>query len=461
MTANDTNGFRKRREPEQRECREQRDGREREPRPWSDGRTCTVRGAVPGGGGCRRRDGSRGRRACGGVPRGRLLRRRPDRGRPVDAETVDVPPRRDGELSRPPGRGGVGAADGSPDRAWTSRGDLGRAPRRRASTGSRARSGGRRRHRASDGDPAGGGRLRRRAHTGRSRRRSPRAHGRGGRRGCRRRHDDRGRALGSRGRRRGRHSRRRRRGCSRLRRRGRSRGRRRSRSRRRRGRRRARSGRRSRHRCGRRRGCRRGRRGGRRSGGPRRKVGERVAVTLRVGGDADAEVDVRPVDLGVAARPDRGDAVALGHRGARRDRQRAEMRERDREPVGGRDRESAARARHRSREGDGAARGRAHGLTGGRADVDAAVLPGGVRLRRVEDEGLEDAAARRPRPGASDRRCEERGHGRDEEKTTHRHHLCCPGENDCLARVEAATAVVKRGYKVGTETCGRRYRVRR
>ena len=152
---------------------------------------------------------------------------------------------------------------------------------------------------------------------------------------------------------------------------------------------------------------------------------ERVEIALGLGRDADAEVDVRPRDLGVTARADRGDRLAFCDGRPGGDRGRAEMRERDREPVGGGDRERASRAR------DGAAeRRRACGRckddpAGVRADVDPAVLSGGVRMRRVEAERLEDRAVDRPRPGTRHRRDEQRGQGRNEQHTTHRHHLCC------------------------------------
>ncbi|HET7648011.1 MAG TPA: hypothetical protein VFK17_05525 [Gaiellaceae bacterium] len=134
-------------------------------------------------------------------------------------------------------------------------------------------------------------------------------------------------------------------------------------------------------------------------------------------------MDVRPVDLGVAARAGGADDVALGDRAAGGDGDRAEVRERHGEPVGSRDRDGAARARHGAGERHRPGRGRAHRLAGGRADVDAAVLAGGVRVRGIEGERLDDAAARGPRPRSRDGREQERSSRRDEEKTTHRHHL--------------------------------------
>ena len=51
------------------------------------------------------------------------------------------------------------------------------------------------------------------------------------------------------------------------------------------------------------------------------------------------------------------------------------------------------------------------------ADVDPAVLPGGVRVRGVEDERLQDRAVDRPRPRAGDRREDEH---RDDSRKQHR-----------------------------------------
>jgi hypothetical protein len=132
-------------------------------------------------------------------------------------------------------------------------------------------------------------------------------------------------------------------------------------------------------------------------------------------------------DLRVAARADRADHVALGdgRRLGRNDR--AEMRERDREPVGGRDRDDSSRARDAAGERDGSRRRGAHWITRLRPDVDATMLARGVRVRRVEAERLEDRAAGGPRPGTRHRRDEQRGRDRDEQHTTHRHHLCCLG----------------------------------
>jgi hypothetical protein len=136
-------------------------------------------------------------------------------------------------------------------------------------------------------------------------------------------------------------------------------------------------------------------------------------------------VEVGAVDLGVSARPDGPDRLTLGNGRSGADLDRAEMGERHRKPVVGGDRERATGARDGAAEGDGPRGRRENLLLGGRGDVDPAVLARGVRVRWVEAEGLEHGAADRPRPGTRHRRDEQRGQNRDEQHTTHRHHLCC------------------------------------
>ncbi|HET7129670.1 MAG TPA: hypothetical protein VFJ93_11410, partial [Gaiellaceae bacterium] len=88
------------------------------------------------------------------------------------------------------------------------------------------------------------------------------------------------------------------------------------------------------------------------------------------------------------------------------------MRERDREPVRGGDRDHATGTRDAAREGHGARNRSTHGVARLRTDVDASVLPGRVRVRRVEAERLEDGTTDGPRPGTRHRRDEQRGHNR-------------------------------------------------
>jgi hypothetical protein len=158
----------------------------------------------------------------------------------------------------------------------------------------------------------------------------------------------------------------------------------------------------------------------------RRQVAEWIDVALRLGRETDPQVHIGACDLGVAARADRADRVPLGDRRILRDANRAEVRERDGEPVGRGDRDAPARARDRAGEGHRPGGRRTHGRTCLGGDVDPAMLARGVRVRRVERELLDDGAGDGPGPGLRGRRGEERGNGRDEKQATHRHHLCCP-----------------------------------
>ena len=135
------------------------------------------------------------------------------------------------------------------------------------------------------------------------------------------------------------------------------------------------------------------RHGRRRRSRARREQRERVDVALRLRRQAHAEVDIRLLDLGVAARADRADRRALRDGGVRGDRDRAQMRQRHRVAVGRLDRDALPRGRHRAGEGHRARGGCDHGGAGSAADVDAPVLAARIRMARIEDEGLKDGAA--------------------------------------------------------------------
>ena len=120
-----------------------------------------------------------------------------------------------------------------------------------------------------------------------------------------------------------------------------------------------------------------GRRGRRRPG---REQAERVDVPVRLGGDADAEVDVRRPGDGVGAFTRDPDDSTLLDGAAASDAHRAELEERDRVAVRGLDRQRSASARDGARERDGARAGRPHLGADGRAEVDAAVLTARVRI---------------------------------------------------------------------------------
>jgi hypothetical protein len=66
------------------------------------------------------------------------------------------------------------------------------------------------------------------------------------------------------------------------------------------------------------------------------------------------------------------------------------------------------------------------------ADRDPAVLSGGVRVRGVEEERLQDGAGGGPRPGLSRGRKEEHGEDRREQETTHEDRLSNRGFIGCV-----------------------------
>ncbi len=114
--------------------------------------------------------------------------------------------------------------------------------------------------------------------------------------------------------------------------------------------------------------------------------GERIDVALRIVRAAHAEIDVGHGQLGLAAGADRADHLALRDGVAASDRVGPEVHERDRVAVRRRDRQRLAADRHGSGEGDRAGDRRLHPGTARRADVDSAVLSGGVRVLPVERE---------------------------------------------------------------------------
>jgi hypothetical protein len=90
---------------------------------------------------------------------------------------------------------------------------------------------------------------------------------------------------------------------------------------------------------------------------PGRQERQGIDVPVRVGSTTDAEIHVRLGPLGVTARTDRADDVALAHLGPDRDPDRAEVDERDRPAVFGADRQAQPLMRQLSRIPDDAGRG--------------------------------------------------------------------------------------------------------
>jgi hypothetical protein len=132
-------------------------------------------------------------------------------------------------------------------------------------------------------------------------------------------------------------------------------------------------------------------------------------------------VNVRLVVLDVAARTEYSDLLALGNRGAARDPERPEVKERERVAVTRLDRDRAAVLRQRTGEADHARRRREDGLLCGAADVDPAMLACLV-LVRVHDERTQDVTGRGPGPGPRRRRGGQAGRDRRRGKSKKR---CC------------------------------------
>jgi hypothetical protein len=130
---------------------------------------------------------------------------------------------------------------------------------------------------------------------------------------------------------------------------------------------------------------------------------ERVEVALRIVSAPHPEVDVGLCQLRLAARADRSNDFALRHRVATPHRVRPEVYERDRVAVRRRDRQRLATDGHGPREGDRAGDRCPHPGTGWRANVDSAVLPGGVRVLTVEREECEHRAVHGPAPAQGGR----------------------------------------------------------
>ena len=124
-------------------------------------------------------------------------------------------------------------------------------------------------------------------------------------------------------------------------------------------------------------------------------------------------MDVSDLVLGLAARTESSDLVALRNSCTTLDDQRSEVCERRPVPVGRRDRDRQTVSRDRARERHFAGNRRANGTgsTGpvvvAERDVDASVLPGCV-LVVADMEALENNAVHGPRPRPARRRTSER-----------------------------------------------------
>lgn len=160
----------------------------------------------------------------------------------------------------------------------------------------------------------------------------------------------------------------------------------------------------------RRRACRR-RLGRRLTNGEQRK---RVDVPIRLGGQANAEMDVRLGAFRIAARADRPHDLALSDGCPDRHCDRPQMDERDRVPILGADRQAAPLAGQLSREGDDSGRRRAHVGSRLRPDVDASMLAARVRVfsgdERPEHRPIDGPAPRGRARGVREDDDQRRGH---------------------------------------------------
>jgi len=156
--------------------------------------------------------------------------------------------------------------------------------------------------------------------------------------------------------------------------------------------------------------------GRRRPGG---QQAERIDVAVGIGCDPDAEVDVRRLRDRIRALARDADGRSFLDHAAALDARRRQLQQRHRVAVRSLDRDRAAAARDRAAEGDRPGHGREHGASRLGGDVDAAMLPTGVRVR-PERERPDDRTDSRPDPGAS-RRCggERREQDQDREDAPH------------------------------------------
>jgi hypothetical protein len=131
---------------------------------------------------------------------------------------------------------------------------------------------------------------------------------------------------------------------------------------------------------------------------------QRIDVALGILHAPHAHVDERLGEIGLAGRADRADALALGDARAAPNREGAEMQQRDREPVAGQQGQRLPAVRNGAGERDGRVDRCPHRRARCGADVDAAVLPWGLRIRVGEIEWPQNGPRDRPRPRRRRRR---------------------------------------------------------
>jgi hypothetical protein len=151
----------------------------------------------------------------------------------------------------------------------------------------------------------------------------------------------------------------------------------------------------------------------RRSGLPDGQQRKRVEIPVRIGGQADAEMDVWLRSLWLAARADRPHDLSIADSRSNGQGNRSQVDEGDGIPVLGADRQAEPLARQPAGVGDDPLGRSAYFGSRRRADVDAAVLTARIRVA-AGDERAEHRPLDRPAP-----RSRMRGMGEAEEQHGH------------------------------------------
>jgi hypothetical protein len=172
-----------------------------------------------------------------------------------------------------------------------------------------------------------------------------------------------------------------------------------------------------------------------------RKQGQRIDISVRLGGESNSEVDgghagFRTGELG------RSDRVPLLERSACAHGQGAQVQERDRIAVFGPQGDRPSAAWNRSCERDHTRNRCEHVLSRNRRDVDAPMLPGPVRVA-VDVERPEDGTGDRPAPGRCRGGRRERPDGRHQNRPTA---ASVVSSENHAATVSGPSAVVKIVY---------------
>lgn len=176
------------------------------------------------------------------------------------------------------------------------------------------------------------------------------------------------------------------------------------------------------------------------TGRPRGEQRERIQIPVRVGGQTNAEMDVGLCPLGVAARPDRADDLALFNRRSRPHANRPQVDERDRVAVGRANRQAQAFVRKLPDEGGDAGCGCPDIGADRRRDVDSAVLAAGIGVI-FGDERPQHRSVDGPGPGTR-----RRAQDKSEQEPS------CEDEQSVVrfgnhkSNVSGRSAVVKFGY---------------